>query len=405
MGGDARRRLDRKCVAAFLQGGVDVPLDDLAKHHSKVVGNPLHAQRPLLGTRDRQQIVDESVHAIHLTFDRGQVAIERFQVELGALRFRTAHPGSDELREGLERRERGSKLVRDDRQELLSLTLAREEIRDVVQRHDTGDDLPLRTTHRCGSDFQVATLTGIRPRYEELALAFLAPHGSIQRIASGGDGLARDEVSYVDSRAKLGQRLEDADPEYFSCSWIGLEPTVGPPNENAVAEGGEQMAMQILLGDSFRIEARVGDPDGGRGGEQVRDLDVVGLEGALQILAVDHERADELLFEEERKREQLREAFRLDQLMIADAAGRDVEHDVLARGAKLRAYFIHRQTLLGRVAFGEAVMCPYDEGVSVVIREKHRGRVRRDQIARRADRVPEPVIEVERPDHFVIGVM
>src|SRR5438034_10554240 len=141
------------------------------------------------------------------------------------------------------------------------------------------------------------------------------------------------------------------------------------------------MPAQVLLRDGLPIETRVSYPDRRRRGEEVRDLDVVGLERALRILAVDRERADQLAFEEERKREHLREAFRLDQGVITDALGGHVEDHVLAGGAKLRAYFVNGETLLGRVALGKAVVRSYDECIPFAIGEEHRGRVGRHEVA------------------------
>ena len=55
--------------------------------------------------------------------------------------------------------------------------------------------------------------------------------------------------------------------------------------------------MKVLLRDGLRVQARVGDPDRCRRGDQVRDLDVLWLELSLRTLAVDRERADQPAFE------------------------------------------------------------------------------------------------------------
>src|SRR6267378_3027668 len=110
------------------------------------------------------------------------------------------------------------------------------------------------------------------------------------------------------------------------------------------------MPVQVLLRPGLRVETRVRYPGRRCSGEKVRDLDVILREGALWVLAVDHECADQLALEEERKREDLREALGLDQRVIADAPGRHVQDDVLARRAKLRPHLVDRKALSGRVA-------------------------------------------------------
>jgi hypothetical protein len=91
--------------------------------------------------------------------------------------------------------------------------------------------------------------------------------------------------------------------------------------------------------------------------------------------------------------------------VIAEAACGQVEDRVLSSLAKLRAQPLHREALLGGVRIGEAVVRTDDECVSLGIWQEHGGRIRREEIARRDHGVPETVPEVERPDHFVVGVM
>jgi len=81
--------------------------------------------------------------------------------------------------------------------------------------------------------------------------------------------------------------------------------------------------------------------------------------------------------------------------VIAEAAGRHIEDHVLASGAKLRAYFLDRETLSRRVAIGQAVVRSDHKSVAFGIGEEHRGGIGGYEIAGRLDRVPQSVLEVE----------
>ena len=91
--------------------------------------------------------------------------------------------------------------------------------------------------------------------------------------------------------------------------------------------------------------------------------------------------------------------------MVADASRRHVQDHVLAGGADLRTHFVHRESLPGRVARGEAVVRTDDQRVTVVVGEEHRRGVPGDKVSRGLDRAPEPVFEVERRVHLVVGVV
>ena len=96
----------------------------------------------------------------------------------------------------------------DDREELLPLALARQEIGDVVEGHDPRDDLAIRAVHRRCGDLDVAALARVGPRHKELGLGRLSSHRSIQRVRTWGDGAAGHQVFDVDGAAKLRERLE-----------------------------------------------------------------------------------------------------------------------------------------------------------------------------------------------------
>src|SRR5438309_9916307 len=287
MRGHARRRLDRKAVAAVLGGRVGVPLHDLAKYDGEVVSHALHAQGSLLGAGYRQEIVDETIHAIHLSLDGGEVAIERLHIELRALLLGPAHTRADQLSQRFQRRERRPELVRDDRKELLALTLAGQEVGDVVECHDSYDDLAFWPKYGRRAHLELAPLAGVGPLHDDLASALLAPHRSIERLRAGLHRLARQEVPDVHRGAKLGERLELGNAEDFSGTRVRLAAAIRPADHDAVPERVQQMPMELLLRDGFCEESRVRDPDRRRRRQQVRELDVLMSERPAWILGVD----------------------------------------------------------------------------------------------------------------------
>src|SRR2546429_5700067 len=135
------------------------------------------------------------------------------------------------------------------------------------------------------------------------------------------------------------------------------------------------------------------------------ELDVVRLECAVRILAVNDKHPRQLLLEEEGYGEQLGEALRLDQRVVADAARRHIEDDMFAGGADLRPHLVHWEALPRGIAGGEAVMRADDERVALFVWQEDRRGVRRQKVSRRLHCGPQTVSEVERRGHLVIRVM
>ena len=97
------------------------------------------------------------------------------------------------------------------------------------------------------------------------------------------------------------------------------------------------------------------------------ELDIVRLEHTLRMFAVDDEYARQLLLEEQRYGKELGEALRLDQRVVADAARRHVQDDVLAGGTDLRTHLVDREPLPRHVAGGETIVRADDERVALVV--------------------------------------
>src|SRR6266566_2508665 len=125
-------------------------------------------------------------------------------------------------------------------------------------------------------------------------------------------------------------------------------------------------------------------------------LDVVRLERTLRIFAVNDEHPRQLLLEEEGYEEQLGEALRLDQRVVADAARGHIEDDVFAGGADLRAHLVRWEALPRGIAGGEAVLRADDERVALFVWQENRCGIRRKKVSRGLDRGPQPVSQVER---------
>ena len=123
------------------------------------------------------------------------------------------------------------------------------------------------------------------------------------------------------------------------------------------------------------------------------------------MFAVDDEYARQLLLEEQRYGKELGEALRLDQRVVADAARRHVQDDVLAGSADLRTHLVDREPLPRHVAGGETVVRADDERVALVVWQEDRRGVRRKKVSRRLHGGPQPVPEVERRGHLVVRVM
>ena len=160
-------------MSALFLRRVHVPLDDIPRRHGKIERCRLHVETAALRTRDGQQVVHESVHPIDLTLDRREIPVQRLQVELGALLARSAHPRAHQLCERLERRERRAQLVRDNREELLSLAFGGVDVCNVVHRHHSSDDSSIIAVDRSGVDGEIASLPRALLCDEELAGARL----------------------------------------------------------------------------------------------------------------------------------------------------------------------------------------------------------------------------------------
>ena len=148
-----------------------------------------------------------------------------------------------------------------------------------------------------------------------------------------------------------------------------------------------------------RVQARVGDADRGRAGEDVRDLDVVGVELTRGILGVHVERADKLAGKRERDGENAHEPFRPDEPLVPGRSGSKVEDDVLVGALIDLERCRRRDALAARVGVGEPVVRADDQSAGLLVGQHHRARVSRLQLARRARDRPEAVREFDGAVH------
>src|SRR5205814_8560455 len=109
-----------------------------------------------------------------------------------------------------------------DREKLFPFALARQEIGDVMKRHDPGHDFAVRSMNGRSADLEITPVAGVGPRHEELALGRLSLHRPIHRVCTGRDGTAGHQLFDVDRVAKLSERLELRNTDDLLRTGIGF---------------------------------------------------------------------------------------------------------------------------------------------------------------------------------------